>query len=57
MYAKTTDRLYKGLWDRTTAQLRLDLEITPKQNPRDYFGKYALMYTRLAEELSTDRLT
>ena len=57
MYAKTTDRLYKGLWDRTTEQLRLDLEITPKQNPRDYFGKYALMYTRLAEELSTDRLT
>lgn len=56
MYAQTTDRLYKGLWDRTTAQLRTDLEITPKQNPRDYFGKYALMYTRMAEELSTDRL-
>lgn len=56
MYAQTTDRLYKGLWDRTTAQLRSELEITPKQNPRDHFGKYALMYTRLAEELSTDRL-
>ena len=56
MYAQTTDRLYKGLWDRTTAQLRAELEITPKQNPRDHFGKYALMYTRMAEELSTDRL-
>lgn len=56
MYAQTTDRLYKGLWDRTTAQLRSDLKITPKQNPRDHFGKYALMYTRMAEELSTDRL-
>ena len=56
MYAQTTDRLYKGLWERTTAQLRTELEITPKQNPRDYFGKYALMYTRMAEELSTDRL-
>lgn len=56
MYAQTTDRLYKGLWDRTTAQLRVDLNITPKQNPRDHFGKYALMYTRMAEELSTDRL-
>lgn len=56
MYAQTTDKLYKGLWDRTTAQLRADLNITPKQNPRDHFGKYALMYTRLAEELSTDRL-
>lgn len=56
MYAQTTDRLYKGLWDRTTTQLRSDLEITPKQNPRDHFGKYALIYTRMAEELSADRL-
>jgi hypothetical protein len=56
MYAQTTDRLYKGLWDRTTAQLRVQLEITTKQNPRDHFGKYAIMYTRMAEELSTDRL-
>jgi hypothetical protein len=32
------------------------LEITPKENPRDHFGKYALMYTRLAEELASDRL-
>lgn len=56
MYAQTTDKLYKGLWSRTTAQLRAELEITPKQNPRDHFGKYALMYTRMAEELSTDRL-
>src|SRR5262245_10527984 len=26
-YAQTTDKLYKGLWERTTAQLRRDLEI------------------------------
>jgi hypothetical protein len=56
MYGQTTERLYKGLWDRTTAQLRGDLEITPKQNPRDHFGRYDLIYTRLAEELSTERL-
>lgn len=56
MYATTTDKLYKGLWDRTTADLRNELNITKKQNPRDYFGKYALMYTRLAEELATERL-
>lgn len=56
MFAITTDKLYKGLWDRTTAQLRQDLNITPKQNPRDHFGKYALIYTRLAEELATERL-
>lgn len=56
MYAQTTDSLYKGLWNRTTAQLRASLEITPKENPRDHFGKFALMYTRMAEELSADRL-
>ncbi|MCU0482138.1 MAG: hypothetical protein MUE54_13155 [Anaerolineae bacterium] len=56
MYAQTTDKLYKGLWNRTTAQLRSELEITPKENPRDHFGKYALIYTRLAEELASERL-
>jgi hypothetical protein len=56
LYAQTTDKLYRGLWDRTTSQLRKDLGITIKQNPRDHFGKYALIYTRLAEELSTERL-
>jgi DNA-damage-inducible protein D len=56
MYAQTTDKLYKGLWAKTTAQLRKELQITVKQNPRDHFGKYALIYTRLAEELSTERL-
>jgi hypothetical protein len=56
MYAQTTDKLYKGLWQRTTAQLRKDLDIAPKQNPRDHFGEYALIYTKLAEKLSTERL-
>jgi hypothetical protein len=56
MYSLSTDRLYKGLWNRTTAQLRRELNITPKENPRDHFGKYALAYTRLAEELATERL-
>ncbi len=56
MYAQTTDQLYRGLWQRTTAQLRAELDIAPQQNPRDHFGKYALMYTRMAEELSADRL-
>lgn len=56
MYAQTTDKLYKGLWERTTAQLRQDLNITPKQNPRDHFGEYALIYTRLAEKLASERL-
>jgi hypothetical protein len=56
IYAQSTDKLYKGLWERTTSQLRQDLGITGKQNPRDHFGKYALIYTRLAEELAAETL-
>jgi hypothetical protein len=56
LYAQTTDKLYKGLWERTAAGLRRDLEIEPKQNPRDHFGEYALIYTRLAEKLASERL-
>jgi hypothetical protein len=56
LYAQTTDKLYKGLWERTTSGLRRDLEIDSKQNPRDHFGEYALIYTRLAEKLATERL-
>lgn len=56
IYGQSTDRLYKGLWDRTTAQLRTDLSITKDDNPRDHFGKYALAYTRLAEELAAEKL-
>jgi hypothetical protein len=56
IYMEATEKLYKGLWERTTAQLRGDLKIAAKANPRDSFGKYALIYTRLAEELSTEKL-
>lgn len=44
------------MWDRTTAELRGDLGIDKKENPRDHFGEYALIYTRLAEKLATDKL-
>jgi len=56
LFGQTTEKLYKGLWDRTTAQLRRDLQITQDDNPRDHFGKYALTYTKLAEEVATERL-
>lgn len=56
MYAEATETLYYGLWDRTTAQLRGELNLNRKQNPRDHFGEYALIYTRLAEKLATDKL-
>lgn len=56
IYVEATEKLYNGLWKRTTAQLRGDLKITKKKNPRDHFGKYALIYTRIAEELAAEKL-
>jgi len=56
MYMEATEKLYKGLWDRTTAQLRGELKIDRKANPRDHFGEYALIYTRLAEKLTSEKL-
>lgn len=55
-YAQATEKVYRGLWDRTAAQLRGDLNLAPRQNPRDGFSEYALIYTRLAEKLAADRL-
>jgi hypothetical protein len=56
IYAEATEKVYKGLWQRTTAQLRGELKLTKKDNLRDHFGKYALIYTSLAEQLATDKL-
>lgn len=56
LYAQATDKLYLGLWERTTAQLRGALKIDKKENPRDHFGEYALIYTRLAEKIAADKL-
>jgi hypothetical protein len=56
IYVEATENLYRGLWQRTTAQLRGELQIDKKANPRDHFGKYALIYTRIAEELATEKL-
>lgn len=56
MYARTTVQLYRGLLDRTAAQLRGDLGLKSKQNPRDHMGEYALAYVRMAERLCRDLL-
>lgn len=56
IYAKATETTYRGLWRRTSAQLRGELKITPKDELRDYFGKYALTYTSLAENIAKDKL-
>lgn len=56
LYAQATEHLYMGLWERTTAQLRNELDLAPKENPRDSFGEYALIYTRIAEMVATNKL-
>jgi hypothetical protein len=56
IYVEATENLYKGLWQRTTAQLRGELNIGKKENPRDHFGEYGLIYTRLAEKLASEKL-
>lgn len=56
IYAESTEKIYNGLWKRTTAQLRGELKISPKANLRDHFGKYALIYTSLAEQIAKDKL-
>lgn len=58
MYKQTTETLYKGLWERTAAILRQDLNLLPKGgNVRDHFGTYALIYTGLAERVAGDLIT
>lgn len=57
LYGKSTEKVYAGLWQRTTAMLRGDLDMPAKGgNVRDHFGEYALIYTRLAEKVATDKL-
>jgi DNA-damage-inducible protein D len=56
LYAQATEKVYKGLWDRTTAQLRGDLQLKPQQNVRDHFGEFALIYTGLAERVAAKKL-
>jgi len=56
IYVEATENLYRGLWQRTTAELRGELKIAKTENPRDHFGEYALIYTRLAEKLASEKL-
>ncbi|MDX1992775.1 MAG: BRO family protein [bacterium] len=56
IFVEATETVYKGLWQRTTAQLRGELKIDKKANLRDHMGEYALIYIRLTEKLATERL-
>ncbi len=56
LFSQSTEKLYIGLWKRTKAQLRGDLNLTQKQNLRDHFGRLALTYTDIAEQVATIQL-
>jgi hypothetical protein len=55
-YAHATETLYKGLWQRTTKQLRGELNLNPKQNVRDAMSSIALAYTNIAEAACARKL-
>jgi len=56
IYQRSTNELYLGLWKRTAAQLRTDLEIKPSASLRDHMGELALDYTRITEQICARRL-
>lgn len=56
LYRDSTEKLYKGLLDRTTAQLRGELHLPARANPRDHMGEYALVYIGLTERICRDKL-
>lgn len=49
-FGQITNDVYKGVFHKTTSQLRTHLGIKSDQNPRDYFSRIALAYTIAAEE-------
>lgn len=55
-YAHATETLYKGLWQRTTRQLKGELNLNSKQNVRDAMSSIALAYTSIAEMASARKL-
>lgn len=56
IYGHATEEIYKVLLERTTQILRRDLNLTPRQNPRDHIDEYGLIYLRLTEKACADLL-
>ena len=56
LYSAATEAIYIHLLERTTKQLRADLNLNRSQNVRDHMGKYALIYLRLAESIAATKL-
>jgi hypothetical protein len=55
-YATATDDIYKGLWGRTAAYLKKELELPKGASLRDHQPMLALHYQGIAEEVSAQKL-
>jgi hypothetical protein len=55
-FATATDDIYKGLWGRTAAMLKKEMELPKKANLRDHQPRLALHYQGIAEEVSALKL-
>jgi hypothetical protein len=55
-YATATDDVYKGLWGRSAAHLKKELEIANSENLRDYQPTIGLYYQGIVEEVCAKKL-
>lgn len=55
-YAIATDDIYKGLWKRTAAYLKQELELPKTASLRDHQPMLALHYQGIAEEVAAKKL-
>ncbi|MBX3084153.1 MAG: hypothetical protein KF716_21135 [Anaerolineae bacterium] len=55
-YAAATDQIYQGLWRRTSAELKKEMELSARANLRDNQPFLALTYQGLAEEVAAQKL-
>lgn len=55
-YAIATDDVYRGLWGRTAATLKNDLQISPKASLRDHQPTLGLYYQAIAEEVCARKI-
>jgi hypothetical protein len=56
LFARATSSVYKGVFHRTAADLRRDLNLDSRQNPRDHMQRVALGFLSIAEALCADEL-
>lgn len=55
-YAIAQNSIYRGLWDRTAAQLKAEKGLKKTESLRDNQNPYALAYQRIAEMLAGEKL-